>query len=71
MNVPVWGQVVSKNKGTVTVRQRRWLVREESRLVGRLRAETIPEGQAIELGPMKIKQGGLDGPMYFIRQENE
>ena len=44
INVPVWGRVVSRTKGTLTVKQRRWLVRLESRLVGRLVAEVMPEG---------------------------
>ena len=46
INVPVWGRVVSRTKGTLTVKQRRWLVRLESRLVGRLVAEVMPEGSS-------------------------
>ena len=70
INVPVWGRVVSRTKGTLTVKQRRWIVRLESRLVGRLVAEVMPEGSDdLALGAVRVKQGDLDGPVYFNKQQ--
>ena len=51
------------------MRQRRWLVRLESRLVGRLRAQQLSQGDDpdgfLGLGAAKLKAGSLDGPLYY------
>jgi hypothetical protein len=56
--------VVSQRKGTVTIKQRRWLIRLESRLVGRLIVAPIVGGE-LGLGAVRLKTGGLDGPVYY------
>mmetsp|Transcript_4981 Transcript_4981/g.12895 ORF Transcript_4981/g.12895 Transcript_4981/m.12895 type:complete len:251 (+) Transcript_4981:176-928(+) len=70
-SAPVWGGVVSRNKGIITIRARRWLVREESRMVGRLAVTTLRgDEEELGLGAIRLKAGGLDGPVYY-RPESE
>jgi hypothetical protein len=57
-----WGAVVQR-RGTLLLRQSRWLVRQEFRLVGTFAAETLPpqdDGQPAaaqpQLSPMRVRQ---------------
>ncbi len=67
ISVPAWGRQLSKDKGSLTIKQRRWLVRLESRLVGRLRAARLEEGEEVSevLRPARMKAGNLEGPIYY------
>ncbi|CAM9332240.1 unnamed protein product [Phaeothamnion confervicola] len=42
-SVPAFGGLLSQSKGILTVRQKRWGIREESRIVGTFAAERIEE----------------------------
>ena len=65
---PVLGPaLLSKNKGMVTILQRRWWVRLERRIVGTFRAEEVEmEGgeEPKALPSVRIKRGTLDGAVY-------
>eukprot|EP00899_Mesostigma_viride_P014994 jgi/Mesvir1/23496/Mv22338-RA.1 len=71
--VPAWGGQLSRDKGILSIKQRRFVVRLESRMVGRFRAQPLEEGdgmgqgggvQGSDLPVSRVRQGGLDGPIY-------
>ena len=50
-------------------RRRSWLVREESRMVGRIRTERVADELTVaqakaQLPSARVKQGDPDGPLY-------
>ena len=55
---------LSKQRGTVCVRQRRMLVRLEQRLVGRFTAAEVEADEALLLPPLTMRQGSADGPIF-------
>eukprot|EP00241_Pyramimonas_parkeae_P019858 CAMPEP_0114292512 /NCGR_PEP_ID=MMETSP0059-20121206/9103_1 /TAXON_ID=36894 /ORGANISM="Pyramimonas parkeae, Strain CCMP726" /LENGTH=157 /DNA_ID=CAMNT_0001414169 /DNA_START=395 /DNA_END=868 /DNA_ORIENTATION=- len=69
-SVPAWGSVLSRDKGIITINQRRFFVRQEYRIVGRFKPEKVPSELDIcaaleQLPSSRVKSGGLDGPVYF------
>ena len=68
-SIPCWGAVLSSRSGNLTIKQRRFVVREESRLVGTFKAEMLdPEDELLSLGGARVRKGGFDGQIFEADQ---